>query len=148
MKRSPPDTLIKDLEAGVRAAGWVKHSFKKCAPIVHDQPLTEQQFDDFEALTSRFARLSDIVIQKIFRGIDRALLEQSGSIVDAIHRAEKRGLCDARMMREIRELRNVIAHEYSIEDLRELFNQVYKLTEDLLVIFERTEEFVRKTGTF
>jgi len=59
MKRSPPDTLIKDLEAGVRAAGWVKHSFKKCAPIVHDQPLTEQQFDDFEALTSRFARLSD-----------------------------------------------------------------------------------------
>jgi hypothetical protein len=115
---------------------------------VHDQPLTEQQFDDFEALTSRFARLSDIVIQKIFRGIDRALLEQSGSIVDAIHRAEKRGLCDARKMREIRELRNVIAHEYSIEDLRELFNQVYKLTEDLLVIFERTEEFVRKTGTF
>jgi len=89
-----------------------------------------------------------LVIQKIFRGIDRALLEQSGSIVDAIHRAEKRGLCDARKMREIRELRNIIAHEYSIEDLRELFKQVYQLTEDLLVIFERTEEFVRKTGTF
>ena len=76
------------------------------------------------------------------------MLEQSGSIVDLIHRGEKRGLCDARKMREILELRNVIVHEYSIEDLRELFKQVYKLTEDLLVTFERTEEFVRKTGTF
>jgi uncharacterized protein with HEPN domain len=37
-------------------------------------------------------------------------------------------------MREILELRNVIVHEYSIEDL--------------LVTFERTEEFVRNTGTF
>jgi hypothetical protein len=37
MKRSPPDTLIKDLEAGVRAAGWVKRSFKPKFPQKHPQ---------------------------------------------------------------------------------------------------------------
>jgi len=148
MVKSASSTLIKDLESGARAAGWVKHSFAKCSPIVAGRPLTDQQFDDFEALTSRFARLADIVIQKLFRGIDRALLEQPGSLVDAIHRAEKRELCDARKMREIRELRNVIAHEYSTDDLQDLFQQVYQLTDDLIEIFERTEEFVRNKCEF
>ncbi len=146
MGNSTSNILLRDIEAGSRAASWLKRSFEKCSPISLDAPLTEQQFDDYEALTSRFARLADILVQKLFRGIDRALLEQPGSVLDTIHRAEKRGLGDGKRMREIREIRNVIAHEYSVEDLREIFTQVYQATEELLKTFERTEKFAREGG--
>ena len=69
-------------------------------------------------MTSRFARLSDIIIQKLLRGLDRYELEPSGSTIDVINRAERRGLIDsAGCWRDLRELRNEIAHEYVADGL-------------------------------
>jgi hypothetical protein len=95
-----------------------------------------------ENVTNRFARLSDILIQKIFRSIDQVMLETPGSIIDVIQRAEKRGLCDASIMRYMRELRNAIAHEYSDEDLLALFLTVNRMSDKLLDIFSKTTLFV------
>lgn len=135
--------LKKYLESGKKAARWLERSQSRCLSLPKGTPLTEDVFDEFENLTSRFARLADIVLQKHFRLIDRLLLESSGSLIDVINRAEKRGLCEAKEMRIIRELRNAIAHEYVEEDLIVLFKEVEKRTGALLTIFRQTELFIQ-----
>ncbi len=89
--------------------------------------------ESFEALTSRFARLSDLIIQKIFRFFDTINLEPVGTVRDRINRAEKVGAIDsADEFIEIRILRNEIADEYKSETIYEIFKQVMQLTPALL----------------
>jgi hypothetical protein len=134
--------LKKYLVSGQKAARWLERSQNFCQSLPLAHPLPDEVFDQFENLTSRFARLLDIVLQKLFRLFDKALLESSGSLIDVIHRAEKRGLCEAKQMRSIRELGNSIAHEYVEEDLVSLFVEVQGKTSEILSIFRRTESFV------
>ncbi len=136
--------LKKYLESSKKAARWLERSQMRCQSLPKASPLADEVFDDFENLTSRFARLADLVLQKLFRLIDKVMLESSGSLIDVIQRAEKRGLCEAKEMRLIRELRNAIAHEYVEEDLVSLFLEVEKKTSEILTIFRRTELFVQE----
>ena len=66
--------------------------YKKCVTVHIGPTLNPEQLESFEALTSRFARLSDIVTQRIFRYLDTLGLEESGTTRDRINRAEKRGV--------------------------------------------------------
>ena len=64
-----------------------------------------EEHDALEVLASRFARASDLLVQRAFRGIDRAELEDPGSVLDVLARAEKRGLIESverfRLIREV-----------------------------------------------
>ena len=87
-------------------------------------------------MVSRFARTTDIFVAKylgsfVLKG-DPAF---SGSLIDTINYAEKKGLiASARNWIEIRELRNKISHEYAAADLKILFDQVMLLTPEVLEI--------------
>lgn len=83
-------------------------------------------FESFEALTGRFARLSDMLIQKVFRTIDMIELDSSGTVRDRIHRAEKKQLIDIRL------LKNEISHEYRSDTIHMIFEKVLHLTPLLL----------------
>ena len=126
------------------SASWLRRSLKRCQKA-RKSDLSAADLDAFEALTSRYARLSDMILQKLFRGLDRLELEDSGTLLDALNRAEKRGLIDsAAAFREIRELRNEIAHEYAQEDLRELFESVLQHSPELLEIIRRANDYCRR----
>ena len=45
-----------------------------------------------ENLTSRFSRTIDLIVNKVFRSIDYVELEDSGTLIDVVNRAEKREL--------------------------------------------------------
>lgn len=80
---------------------------------VLDHPLRALEHDAIEMLASRFSRTTDFLVNKVLRAIDRYELEPEGSLIDVINRAEKRGLVEsARVLREMKELRNEIVHEY------------------------------------
>jgi len=133
---------LRQLDDG---ATWLRRSLKRCQKAVGKSELSAADLDAFEALTSRFARLSDIILQKLFRGLDRIELEDSGTLLDALNRAEKRGLVDsAAAFREIRELRNEIAHEYAQEDLSDLFEGVLQHSPALLEIVRRADNYCRQ----
>jgi hypothetical protein len=86
---------------------WLSRSFRICSGIGIKKEYSEEEFDAFETLTSRFARTSDIMLQKAFRSIDKAELEDGGTLIDALNRAHKRGLIPSvEEVRLIRELRN------------------------------------------
>lgn len=134
--------LAKNLVFAGKAAQWLERTSRRTEKIVISPRVTEDEFDELEVLASRFARLADILVQKLFRSIDILLLESTGSTVDVINRAEKRGLSNPNSLRRIREVRNRIAHEYADEDLILLFKEIKQLTPDLLDAYRRTLAFV------
>ncbi len=111
-------------------------------------PLSEDISDEdlvhLDAITSRFARLADILIQKVFRAIDAIELTDEGTLIDRLNRAEQRGIIDsAEGWRNIRELRNQIAHEYVLEDLHSLFEDVIQFTPLVLKCVDKIKIYLR-----
>ncbi|NQY79334.1 MAG: hypothetical protein HRT47_03370 [Candidatus Caenarcaniphilales bacterium] len=88
---------------------------------------------DIETLTARFARLSDIFVQKFLRLIDTLELTNEGSIIDRINRAEKRGLIkSAESSLAMRDLRNDISHDYLPDELMKIYAEVIKFSPELI----------------
>lgn len=124
--------LQKELLSMQKANDIVKYSFDLCASFIAKDDYTNAELDHLEALTARFARLSDILIQKIFRLIDSIELADNGTVRDRINRAEKKAIIkQAEAFFEIRILSNTIAHVYSDDSLRDVFIQVYNYIPEL-----------------
>ncbi len=49
------------------AVHWRQRSYTICSGIGVKESYTEEEYDHLETLTSRFARVGDIIIQKVFR---------------------------------------------------------------------------------
>jgi hypothetical protein len=134
--------LEKELLLLDDAASVLSYSFDKCNRIVLRTDYTPDELESFEALCSRFARLSDIVTQKLFRLLDEIALDSPGSVRDRINRAEKRGIVEkAEEFVAIRILRNDIAHEYLPEAIQDIFKKVMALTPALLKSVESIKRY-------
>lgn len=128
--------ILGDLSESLK---WIKRSFEQCKDIEDIEKCTDDEIDNIEAFMSRFSRTSDILIQKVFRSIDAVEFEQSGTLLDALNRAEKKGLIkDITIMRTIRETRNLVSHEYAASNLTKLFFSVLSLTPELIDSCEKT----------
>lgn len=129
MSNDELELFQKELKRLDEANKMLCYSYEACQMIGIKASYSLEELDKFEALTSRFARVSDMLIQKIFRLIDVLELEKSGSIIDRINRAEKRDLISSgAVFKEIRYLRNEIAHEYIPAAIEEIFKKVLRLT--------------------
>ncbi len=107
--------------------------------------LSDEELIQLDALTSRFARLSDIIIQKVLRGMDAIELVDEGSMIDRINRAQKRGIIEsAKDWFNIRELRNQIAHEYIVEDVDSLFKDVLSYTPIVLRCVKTAQAYIEE----
>jgi len=137
--------LKEDIALMVRAGDYVAYSYQRCREISHQSTYSPEELERFESLTGRFARLSDLLTQKIFRLIDRIDLDDKGTVRDRINRAEKKGLISsAEQFIKIRELRNSISHEYSEEVMSALFAAVLDLTDVLLDSIVRVKAYVER----
>lgn len=125
--------LLHEELAGLQlAAEHLQYSTERCRNLVGQEALSPEQLERLESLTSRFARLSDLLIQRVFRLVDEIELTGGGSLLDRIYRAEKRGWANAPELINIRELRNLIAHEYATEKMLEIYSAVAVLSPILL----------------
>ena len=110
----------------------LEHSWKKLQNLTLPD-ITSKNLDDlesWEALTSRFARTTDIFLSKYIRLL---ILDLDpgfrGEMRDYLDKAEKSALItNADQWMKIRELRNKIAHEYTSEDLLKTLKDVLQLT--------------------
>ena len=72
-------------------------------------------------------------------------MESPGTVRDSINRAEKKGLVDnADQFGQIRETRSIIAHEYLLEDMTELYKQVLFGTPILFEVTERVKKYCQQ----
>lgn len=84
--------------------------------------IAEAEFETAEAFTSRFARTVDLLVNRVLPTLDRVELKPPGTILDLVHGAEQRGLvASATVLREFKDVRNEIAHDYAGIRLQELF---------------------------
>jgi hypothetical protein len=144
MKKDLNALLEKHVNEVEKAAGVLTRSYEKCKGVRVGPGLSEDRLESFEALTARFARLSDLLVQKALRTMDALDLEASGTIRDRINRAEKRGIVrSAETLVMIRMLRNEITHEYSPEGILEIFENVLSLTPELLDAVDGLSQFHR-----
>jgi len=134
--------LLSDME---KARDFLLFSFSKCSKINMTEGLTDNEMESLEALTSRFSRLSDILIQKVFRAIDIFDLDDEGTVRDRINRAEKKGYIDsADVFIDIRILRNEISHEYKTETIYSIYRKVLGLSPALLDSVSSVMEYSEK----
>jgi hypothetical protein len=145
MNQARHELLREELDLLDKAAKYLRYSYVRCLKLASKTKLSPLELERFESLTGRFARLSDLLIQKLFRLIDQLDLEDSGTVRDRIHRAEKKGLiADGEIFIRIRELRNSIAHEYDPEAMQVIFSMVLSYCPTLFDAVDRTKNYASK----
>jgi uncharacterized protein YutE (UPF0331/DUF86 family) len=91
------------------------YSFQQVASLPESlADASPDQLESAEAFSSRFARVVDLLVNKVLRTLDRAELLPQGTLLDVVNRAEKRGfVARAADLREMKDVRNIIAHDYA-----------------------------------
>jgi len=140
--------LKKQIELAEKAAAVLNFSYNTTNylfPLAED--ISDEDSVHLDAVTSRFARLVDILTQKVFRAVDSIELTDEGSLIDRLNRAEARGMIESSEdWRNIRELRNQIAHEYVLDDLHSLFEDVIRFTPLVLKSIDKIKIYLKNIG--
>jgi hypothetical protein len=141
MDNTALDMLRSSLENLESSIVWLRRSYSKCVAVGIKIDYAEDEYDQFENLTSRYSRTVDLLINKVLRSIDTVEFLDGGSIIDAANRAEKRGIVDSVSdLRDLKDIRNEIAHEYEAGDLKELFSAVMTAVPR---VFETADRVIR-----
>ena len=120
----------------------LRYSYKKCSAIKEESEYDFEQQESFEALTSRFARTSDILTQKVFKTLFILLQENSKTFIDVANFLEKLEIVEkADDLLNIREIRNQIAHEYVESDIKALFHDVLRYVPLLEKIIDNVKNY-------
>jgi hypothetical protein len=106
----------------------------------------DEELETIESMCSRFARLNDILLQKVLRFLD--IYEFNGydfPVPKRISLAKKRKIIDDEMeFKYIRELRNEVVHNYATDYYIELFKEIYKYTPKLLEYSKRAKRYIEE----
>jgi len=107
------ENLLETMNLFANALSWLDRSYRLCQEIGIKPVYTDEEFDHFETLTSRYARVTDMLLGKVFRSLDRVEFIQGGTLIDVVNRAHKRNLIESvEQLRHLKDVRNEIAHEY------------------------------------
>jgi uncharacterized protein YutE (UPF0331/DUF86 family) len=137
--------LEENLQQAREAAGHLSVSADRCKDFALLPPFSEEKLIELEALTSRFSRLSYILIQKVFKTIERLDGDTPGTVRDRILQAEKKGIISsADTFIEIRDMRNTIAHDYDNLNFNEVVAFVTKSISVLLQAVETSTTYSKK----
>lgn len=130
------DRLIMDIESHLKKSlHHLEYSYNKVIKLsINVDEMDEEVLETWESFASRFARTSDIFLMKYLK----AKIKQSdpgfhGTFRDYLNEAEKIKLIDeASIWMNIREIRNISAHDYSESNLQQIFETLKKLAPILL----------------
>lgn len=135
--------LNENFEALEKSLDVLNYSFRKCKSLGEKEEYEQEEQESFEALTSRYARTSDILTQKVFKSLFALLQENVKTIIDSANILEKLGIVEnADDILNIRELRNQIAHEYVEADLNALFMDVLRYVPAIETVANNLKKYI------
>jgi hypothetical protein len=120
-----------------------ERSLVKCRDIDFSPPISFETEEALDALSSKFSRVSDIYTQKVIKTILFLLREDAPTFLDRMNLCEKLGIIpSAEELIAIRDLRNIIAHEYLSENLVEIYREIIQLSDNLMKSITLTDKFL------
>jgi uncharacterized protein YutE (UPF0331/DUF86 family) len=136
------EVLKENLQKLNLSSEWVRKSYEQTVKISIKEDYTLEEFEKLEVLASRYARTTDMLVNKVLRSIDTLELEDIGTPIDVMNRAEKRGIVEsAELLHVIKDLRNNIVHEYQIDEIAKFFGEIVKYSPVLLGIIENVNNY-------
>ena len=133
MKPESSELLLAELTDLRRISTHLQESLKNCVDLPANPSIEDLWSDRVEAFMSRFARTADLLVNKSLRTLVAFELEDPGTLLDILQKAEKRGIISsAANFRKIKQLRNMIVHDYAGDDLAESFSLCRRWTPELL----------------
>ena len=137
------ELLKQNWELLMRSLNSLKLSVEKVSDMVGKDEYTFEELESFDSLTSKFARTSDIFLQKIMRTIWALLHETQMPLIDVLNKAEKLEIiASSDQLIEIRDIRNQIAHEYLPEAIQDLVLDVLELSKHLETNIQTCKRFI------
>jgi len=126
---------------------WLDYSYQQVKDLSTPENFSIEQFNQFENLCSRYARTINFLVRKVFRCLDDVEFENQGTLIDVVNHAHKRGLFeDIESIRQIKDIRNEIVHEYLDDALQSVFSDVLKTAPELIAIGRTTLVYVEKVN--
>lgn len=123
----------------------LNYSLENCKKIGIQPKYNMLELSEFESLSSRFARSSDILTQKVLKTLFIYMQEEAKFFMDRCNLSEKIGLVNtADDLYNIRKLRNDISHEYCIIDITEIFEPLLQYSNLLLDIVDNTKIYIEE----
>jgi hypothetical protein len=120
-----------------------ERSLVKCRGIDFSPPISFETEEALDALSSKFSRVSDIYTQKVIKTLLFLLREDAPTFLDRMNLCEKLGIIpSAEELIAIRDLRNIIAHEYLSENLLEIYRGIIQLSDNLMKSITLTDKFL------
>ncbi|MEN9723681.1 MAG: hypothetical protein RJB38_1667 [Pseudomonadota bacterium] len=141
--------LEEHLNLAKASSQVLMESHARANPLLNppQETLTPGDRETLEALTARFSRLSDFLVQRLFRTLDEVEMQSQGTVLDSLNRMEKRGIIESvERFREIRALRKEIAHEYLIEKTDRVVRDAFDQSQTLFDSLARFEAYARSRG--
>jgi hypothetical protein len=135
--------LVESLAELAQARRHLDYSFQQVAGLPEDLSGADAgQLESVEAFSSRFARTVDLLVNKTLRSLDRMELLPQGTLLDVVNRAEKRGfILRAADLREMKDVRNIIAHDYAGTKASEIFTYCREQKPSLDSVCDRVTEY-------
>jgi uncharacterized protein YutE (UPF0331/DUF86 family) len=149
VKAGDPLPVLRTALGGMdKMSAWLRQSLDRCSMVPIAEARTDAHGEAVEAFTSRFARTIDLLTNKVLRALDLVELEPAGSLLDVLNRVERRGVVDsAERLREMKNLRNLIAHDYAGEYLEETFRTCLDFTPELMEVIQRVRNYCERFQT-
>ncbi len=124
----------------IKSLRYLNYTYQRVQTLpTNPKEMTDPQLETWDSFSTRFTRSADIFLSKYIKAAvqydDPAF---DGKFRDYLNKAEKFNLIDSvNTWIEIRELRNVVVHEYSDEDLEKILQKMLKFTPLLLDLEKR-----------
>jgi len=144
MDKGSLEILKENLHVENLSMNRLMYSFAICSKIGIKENYSEEEFVAFEAMTSRYARTTDMLINKVLRSLDAVEYIESGTVIDAANNTEKRGIANVQDLRKLKDLRNSIAHEYITENIVRFFDRVLEFTPLLKKVIDNLNSYCAK----
>jgi uncharacterized protein YutE (UPF0331/DUF86 family) len=141
MDKGAIEVLKENLSAVNLSLNRLMYSFETCNKTGLKDNYSDEEFVSFEAMTSRYARTTDMLINKVLRSLDTVEYIDGGTVIDAANNTEKRGITDAQNLRKLKDLRNSIAHEYVTENIIRFFDKVLEFTPLLKTVIDNLTRY-------
>jgi len=144
MNKGSTEILGENLNSVNLSLKRLMYSYEACSKVDLNGAYSDDEFVIFEAMAARFARTTDILVNKVLRSIDVVEYIDVGTVIDAANNAEKRGLANAQNIRTLKDLRNSITHEYATERVMQFFDKVLEYTPMLIEIIKNVNKYCEK----